>query len=256
VIETPVAIAAARLGKMLTPTATAETLTPTATAETLTTEMARTEAAAHTAATSTESAAHVAATESATHMATAATESAAHMATAATESAAHMATAATTETATAAVTSTTTATSPAAARQRVSGQPPGESGSRSQNDHDLSHHCTTPSDATRVHSNEKSRPSAWIARIRSMTVGEDVVPSFRGAMRFIADQVHAIACTRPQPSCHNNSRLIASQREGRMFANVILCDRTPKMPRRPPFRSGNDLPVVEMTVVESESRMP
>jgi hypothetical protein len=121
VIETPVAIAAARLGKMLTPTAAAETLT---------TEMARTEAAAHTAATSTESAAHVAATESATHMATAATESAAHMAAAA----------ATTEAAT--VSSPTTATSPAAARQRVSGQPPGESASRSQNDHDLPQHCT------------------------------------------------------------------------------------------------------------------
>jgi hypothetical protein len=60
-----------------------------------------------------------------------AAEPAAHM-TATAEPAAHM-----TATAEPAPVSTSTSTSPATARKRVSGQSPGESGSRQQHDHDL-----------------------------------------------------------------------------------------------------------------------
>jgi hypothetical protein len=118
-------------------------LTPKAATVTLTAVVARAIAAARTGA-----------AESATHLATptetATTKAAAHMtATAATEAAAHVAAAtaavSSPTTATATMSTTTTTTT---GRQRVSGQPPSESGSRSQNDHDLSHHCTTPSDAT------------------------------------------------------------------------------------------------------------
>jgi hypothetical protein len=166
--------AAARLGKMPTRKAAAEFPAPA------------------------KAAAHMAAAESATHMAATTTETAAHMAAATTEAATHMSAATTTETSATVSSPTTTATSPAA-RKRVSGHSPGESGSRSQNDHDLPQHCTTPSDAT-VHSIDNIVTTVRLdCAIRSMTVDEEVVPSFRVGMGFIADQVHAIACTRPQP---------------------------------------------------------
>jgi hypothetical protein len=83
--------------------------------------------------------AEMASANAAAHMT--ATESAAHMT--ATESTAHMT--ATTETATVSTPSTatvSTSTSPAVRSKRVSGQSPCESGSRSENDHDLAQHCT------------------------------------------------------------------------------------------------------------------
>jgi hypothetical protein len=84
----------------------------------------------------TEPAAHVAATEPAAHMSAthvAATEPAAHVA--ATEPAAHMS--ATPETPAVSTPTTVSTAETAAARERISGQSPGESGSRRQNDHSL-----------------------------------------------------------------------------------------------------------------------
>jgi hypothetical protein len=100
-------------------------------------------------------AAHTGAAESATHMAAAITETATHVAATTTtaETATHVAATTTTTTAetathlaatatvSAPTTAATAATSPAP-RKRVSGQSSGESGSRSQNDHDITQHCT------------------------------------------------------------------------------------------------------------------
>jgi hypothetical protein len=91
---------AARLG-VQTPKAATES-------HAMTGEMASAQAAAYM--TATEPAAHVTAAEPAAHM---------------------------TATAEPAPVSTSTSTSPAAARKRVGGQSPGESGSRQQHDHDL-----------------------------------------------------------------------------------------------------------------------
>jgi hypothetical protein len=98
--------AAVHPGKPLTRKAAAESPASTA-------EMAPAKAAAHMGAA--ESATHMSATESATHMS---------------------ATTETTGVSTPAAATVSTPTSPAA-RKRVSGQSPGESGSRSQNDHGL-----------------------------------------------------------------------------------------------------------------------
>jgi hypothetical protein len=79
-----------------------------------------------------------------------------------------------------------------------------------------------------------------------MTAHEHVVPSFQVGTRFIADQVHAIACTRPQPL--NQAAALSTQRNGRAFTNVMLsmlfkkiyevAGLHPEHPDASPFRSS------------------
>jgi hypothetical protein len=191
---------AARLGKMWTRETTAEGLAAHAVAA----ESTPANAAAHSAAArsgAAKAAAHMAAAKSAT------TKSTAHVAAAA-ETAA-VSTAAPAE----------TAASAAAARQRVSGQSPGESGSRRQNEHDLTQHCISPSDTTvSICLTTSSRPSGVIARTRSMSAQQDVVSGFRGGTRIGACQVDLIACTPRQPIYQSGAPMIAP-------GAIVACSR-------------------------------